>query len=148
MKFRVAILALAALGVAGTMASASEDPIATRKAVMKSVGASMKVVVPMVKGEADYDAVKAELAMRVIQNGAIGVIHYFPAGSETGGETEAAPKIWEDMAGFKAKAASLEADAGAAITAAAGGLDAFREAFGKMAGNCKGCHEDYRIKKN
>ncbi len=148
MTFRAAILGFAALSAAATMAVASDDPIKTRKAMMKSVGDSMKVVVPMVKGEVDYDAMKAEQAIRVIQDVATNVVNYFPAGSETGGETEAAPKIWEDMAGFKASAASLEADAGAAATAAAGGLDAFRAAFGKMAGNCKACHEDYRIKKN
>ena len=147
MKFRSMILATAAFGIAIGAAAASEDPIATRKTIMKSVGASLKVVVPMVKGEADYDAVKAGLAARVIQNGAIGFPHYFPKGSESGGETEAAPKIWQDMAGFTSRAAGLERDAGAAIEAAAKGADAFRAAFGKLVENCKGCHENYRVKK-
>ena len=141
-----AILALASLAGAWS-ANAAEDPIAARKGVVKSIGAAVKASAPMVKGEAEYDAVKAELAMRVIANGAAAAPHLFPAGSETGGDTEASPKIWEDMAGFKAKAMKFAADADAAVATAGGGLDGFKGGFMKVTENCKDCHEAFRIKK-
>ena len=141
-------IALFAGMVAVTAAGAADDPIVTRKALMKSVGASIKATAPMVKGEAPYDAVTAELAMRTVHAAAAGFGHYFPEGSDMGLETEASPKIWEDMAGFTAKLSGLETDAAAAIPAAAEGADAFKGAFMKLTQNCKGCHEDYRIKKD
>ncbi|MEZ5839032.1 MAG: cytochrome c [Hyphomicrobiales bacterium] len=148
MKLRYVAAAAALAGILGTVgAIAADNPIETRKGVMKSIGAAIKATAPMVKGEAEYDAVKAELAMRVVANGAAAAPHLFPAGSETGGDTEASPKIWEDMAGFKAKADTFAADANAAVASAAGGLDAFKGGFMKLTGNCKDCHEAFRIKK-
>jgi cytochrome c556 len=67
----------------------------------------------------------------------------FPPGSESG-DTKASAKIWEDMAGFEAASAKLVADAKAAETAAASGLDAFKTALGAVGANCGGCHEAYR----
>jgi cytochrome c556 len=116
--------------------------------MMKNNSEAMKVVVPMVKGEAEYDAVKATLAMRVINSTANGYTALFPESSKTGGETEAAPAIWEKMADFQAAGDKLAADSAAAVTAAAGGLDSFKAAFGTMAGNCKACHDEFRVKKN
>lgn len=143
-----AVIATAILSVAATVAFASDDPIATRKAVMKNVGASVGALAKMVKGEADYDPLAAQLAMRTINSSAAGFVHFFPAGSETGGETEASPKIWEDMGGFTAAAAKLEADSAAAIQPAGEGLDAMKTAFGTVTKNCGACHENFRIKKN
>ena len=59
-----------------------------------------------------------------------------------GGESTASPKIWENMADFVAKAKSLETDAAAA--AASADEAQFKEAAGKIFGNCKSCHEAFR----
>ncbi|MGI9483194.1 MAG: c-type cytochrome [Hyphomicrobiales bacterium] len=131
-----------------TPAIAAEDPIATRQALMKNVGAAMKVAGAMMKGQMEYDAAAAELAMRTINSSALGFPAFFPDNSKTGGDTEAAPAIWEDMAGFNKISAQFAADTAAAADAAKGGMDSFKGAFGKMAGNCKACHEKYRVKKN
>ena len=56
----------------------------------------------MMKGEAEFNAVAAELILRTMNTAALGFDELFPAGSETGGETTASPKIWEDRAGFDA----------------------------------------------
>lgn len=143
-------IALGALALAGGIvaASASDDPIASRKAMMKNTGASIGVMGKMAKGEMPFDAVQANLAMRAINNAAIGVVHLFPAGSETGGDTEAAPKIWEDMAGFVEKAKAMEDVTADAIAFPAASLDDLKEQLGKLGGTCKGCHEGYRIKKS
>ncbi|MBL4646104.1 MAG: cytochrome c [Rhizobiales bacterium] len=145
---KILILALTAgVAVASGMATAADDPIAARKALMKSVGASVGVSVKMMKGEAPYDARVAMLAMRTINAASIGFGEMFPAGSETGGETTASPKIWSDMGGFSAKLAKFQADSAAAMAAPAADLDGFKAQFGQVAGNCKGCHTEYRVPK-
>ncbi len=68
----------------------------------------------------------------------------FPAGSDSG-DTKASPKIWEDMAGFKAAEDKFEADVAAALAAPAQDLDAFKAQFGAIAANCGACHQTYRL---
>ncbi|SDU21547.1 cytochrome c [Stappia sp. ES.058] len=124
------------------------DPVETRQNMMKSVGAATGTLGKMLKGETDYDAALATMAMRVLFTTPSGFVTQFPEGSETGGDTEAAPKIWEDKAGFEKIAMDLQAAALAALPAAGGGLEQLKGAFGPVAQNCKACHEDYRIKKD
>jgi len=52
------------------------------------------------------------------------------------------------MAGFKAALAKLSADAKAAVEAAKSGEEEWKAAFGKVASNCKSCHQTYGVKKN
>ena len=71
---------------------------------------------------------------------------HFPAGSETGHETEASPKIWENMDDFKAKADKLPADAEgllAQLPADKVGVGAAVKALGA---DCGACHQAYRLK--
>lgn len=147
-SFKLALLTAFALVVGTAVAVSASDPITARKAMMKNNSEAMKVVVPMIKGEAEYDPVKAALAMRILNTTAHGFTSMFPDDSQAGGETEAAPAIWEKMADFHAAGDKFAADTAAAITASAEGLDSFRAAFGEAAGNCKGCHDQFRVKKN
>jgi len=121
--------------------------ISSRQGMMKNVGASMKIAGAMMKGKMPFDSIAAELAMRTMNSTAHGLQFVFPDGTQTGGDTEAAPAIWSDRAGFNAAAAKFATDTGAAATAATKGEGEFKAAFGMVASNCKGCHEKYRIKK-
>lgn len=147
-RARLALAAALACGAALviTPALSAGDPIAERKALMKTVGFSAKAAGAMVKGEAPFDPVKAELAMRAINAAATGLPHLFPDTSKTGGETEASPRIWEDMAGFVKQAEGLASQSSAAIGAAKD-ADSFKTAFGEVTKFCKSCHESYRVKK-
>ena len=138
---------VASLVLGAAHAADMGDPIADRQTIMKNVGAGMKAAGQMVKGETEYDAAKAELAMRVINAAAIGYGHFFPEDSKTGGDTEAKPTIWEDMDGFQQAREKLVTTSAAAVKASEGGLDSFKAAFGEVGGACKGCHEKYRVKK-
>lgn len=138
----------AGLVVGALGGSALADPVVNRQAAMSHVGAAAKASGAMLKGEVDYDAAKALLALRIMNATALGFGSQFPEGSETGAETEAAPAIWSDRAGFDAAADKFIADTKAAIDAAPADLEAFKAAFGGVAANCKACHKDYRIKKN
>ncbi|HMB48601.1 MAG TPA: cytochrome c [Afifellaceae bacterium] len=137
-----------AVGCVSATASAAEDPIVTRKAIMQSVGAAAGAGGGMLKGEIPFNPAVATLSLRTMRAAAHSYGSFFPEGSDTGMETTASPKIWEDMAGFSEKLAKFQADADAAVEAKPADLESFKTAFGSVAQNCKGCHEAYRVKKN
>jgi cytochrome c556 len=143
--FSVAAIAVVAFGATAVLAQ--QDPIAARKAMMKANGGATGAVVKMVKGEAPFDLATAKKTFATYQESAAKMPALFPDNSKTGGETTAAPKIWTDMADFKAKFVKFGADAKAA-GAAVKDLDSLKAAFGNVAKNCGGCHETYRIKKS
>ena len=138
-------LVLAGLGLGLTAVMAQSNPIAERKDAMKAVGAATRDGAAIAKGEVAFDAAKAQAIFKTYADAAKKMPTLFPDSSKTGGETTAAPKIWEDQAGFKAAFVKFEADAAAGASVA--NLDAFRTAFGAATKNCGTCHEVYRIKK-
>jgi cytochrome c556 len=141
------VLAVAAIAIGITAVAAQSDPIATRKATMKEVGAQTKTGGGMAKGEAPYDQGKAQTIFSTYVDAAAKMPSLFPDNSKTGGETAALPAIWTNMADFKGKFDKFGADAKAA-QASVKDLDSFKTAFGGVTKNCGGCHETYRAKKN
>ena len=138
-------LVLAGLGLGLTAVMAQSNPIAERQQTMKGVGGATREGAAMAKGEAAFDAAKAQTIFKTYADAARKMPGLFPDTSKTGGETTASPKIWEDQAGFKAAFAKFETDAAAGASVA--NLDGFRTAFGAATKNCGTCHEAYRIKK-
>lgn len=129
-----------------TAVVAQSDPIAERKTAMKAVGAATGLGAKIAKGEEAFDAAKVQGIFKTYIDSAKKVPTLYPATSKTGGDTSAAPKIWEDEAGFKAAFVKFEANSTAAM-AASTDLAGFRTAFGNVTKNCGTCHETYRIKK-
>ena len=122
-------------------------PIEDRKAIMKGNGRDTKMGGDMLKGVAPFDAATANKILANYAAAAKAFPAHFPANSKAGGETEAAPAVWDKPADWKAATAKFQADTAAAaamkITDAAG----FGKAFGMVTANCKSCHEGFRIKK-
>lgn len=148
MKFRT-LFAAALVAAAGLApAIAADEPQVVRQEMMKKVGGATGAMAKMVKGEADFDAAAALAALTAISEVAGSFGDYFPEGSETGMDTEAAPAIWTDRAGFDAKIAALKASADAAVAAAPADLDGLKAVFGPLTQNCGACHETYRLKKS
>lgn len=141
------ILAVAAITIGVTAVVAQSDPIAARKALMKEVGGQTKTGGQMAKGEVPYDNAKAQAIFATYIDVASKMPNLFPGNSKTGGETTAAPKIWEDPNGFKAGFTKLSTEANAA-KASVKDLDSFKASFGGLTKNCGGCHETYRVKKS
>lgn len=142
-------VALAGAFTIAVGSAVAAGPIEERQELMKSVGKSIKVAVPMAKGEAPYDAEAAKAAMKTINEVPDKFVKLFPDGSQEGGETEASPKIWENMEDFMSKANALKTASAETMEAADKGQEAFKEAvFGSLVKTCKGCHDAYRIKKN
>ena len=142
MKKIIVAVALLALGTSGAFA----DAIKERQDLMKATGAATKALVPFAKGEAAFDAaaVKTQLGHNV--EAATKYPSLFPDDSKSGGDTTAAPKIWEDKAGFQAAIDKFLADTNEAMKAT--DTASFGAAFGKVTANCKSCHETFRVKKS
>jgi len=142
------VLATAAIALAVTAVAAQSDPIAARKALMKKNGDEAKIVTAMVKGEAPFDATKAQTAFATFADAAAKMPALFPDNSKTGGDTAALPAIWENKADVDARFAKF----GAAAKEAEGkvkDLDGLKATWGGFAkDNCGGCHEKYRAKKS
>jgi cytochrome c556 len=141
------ILAVAAIAAGVSVVVAQSDPIAARKGLMKNMGAVTKTGGQMAKGEAPYDQAKAQEILATYIDVSAKMPDLFPDNSKTGGESTAAPKIWEDMAGFKAGFAKMSSEAKAAQSSVKD-LDSFKASFGGLTKNCGACHETYRIKKS
>ncbi len=147
MKFRT-LAAVAVLAVVGAgVVAAADEPQVVRQGMMKKVGGATGALAGIAKGEKPYDAeiVKASLATMV--EVAKTFPDQFPAGSETGHDTEASPKIWEAKDDFKARAAKFGADAEAALAQLPADQAAVGATLKTLGANCGGCHELYRIKK-
>ncbi|UVK38165.1 cytochrome c [Mesorhizobium sp. AR10] len=143
---RKLVIAISMLALAGSAAFA--DPILDRQALMKERGKIAGGLSKVVKGEEAFDAASVLTALQALQANAekLDVDALFPTGSDTG-DTTAAPKIWEDMAGFKAANDKYLADVKAAVAAAPADADALKAQFDTIGGDCGTCHQSYRIKK-
>jgi cytochrome c556 len=147
MLIRSAFVVAAVVLAAGAV-GAQSDPIAARKALMKANGDQAKIGAAMAKGEAPFDVRKAKVMFATFLDAANKMPNLFPDNSKTGGETAAAPKVWENMDDVKARFAKLGADAKAAQVSTKD-LESFKAAFtniGKQ--DCGACHELYRLKKS
>ena len=142
------MFAVAAIVIGVSVAVADQDPIAARRALMKSNGDEAKAGVALIKGEAAFDLAKAHKIFETFESAAQNMPALFPDTSKTGGETAARPEIWANMDDFKARFDKFGADAKAA-NAEVKDLDSFKAAFGAIGKNdCGGCHEKYRVKKS
>jgi len=129
------------------VALASDDPVDSRQKLMLSNAAAAGAAVAMIRGDTPFNLIVATAVLATMNAVAHTYGDYFPEGSDTG-DTEASPKIWEDMDGFLAILAKFQEDTDAAVAAKPQDLDAFKAAFGTAAQNCNTCHESYRIEKN
>lgn len=144
-----AIAAVISTGFA--FAAGHEAAVENRKAAMKEVGGAMGAMGKMAKGEMPFDATVVLASLQKMNEVSKTFGDHFPAGSETGmgsdgKETTSAPKIWEDMDGFKTAIAKFDADTTAAIAIAPQSVEELGPVLGSVGGNCKACHETYRVK--
>jgi cytochrome c556 len=150
--FAAASIAALALGVCAAVAQ--QDPIAARKQMMKDNGAAAKMGGDMAKGDKPFDLAAAQKIFATFVDTAEKAPALFPDSSKPGDgfaandDFKAGPKIWEDMADFKARFVKFGEDAKAA-QASVKDLDSFKAAFGNIGKNdCGGCHQTYRLKKS
>lgn len=127
-------------------ARAGDDPeeiIKYRQAMMKALSGHMSAAARLVRGKVSYSGHLREHADAIAALAAH-VGDLFPEGSDFG-ETEALEAIWEQPDKF-AEAAQNNADAAAALRAAAASGQGIDAAFGDLSDACKSCHKTFREK--
>jgi cytochrome c556 len=140
-----------ALGVC--VAAAQEDPIKTRKDLMKANGDQAKQLSDMAKGEKPFDLAAVHKAFAQFEDAASKMPNLYPANTQSEAGSPAADdftptaKVWEDMADFKARFGKFGEDAKAA-NASVTDVESLKTVLGTMGKNdCGGCHQIYRAKK-
>ena len=140
------VLAVATIALGATAVLAQQDPIAARKAIMKSLGEQAAIGAKMGRGEEPFTVEKARRIFATYQR--IAETHMlWPDTSKTGGDTAALPAIWENKADFDAKLAKLVTDAKAA-EASVTDLESFKTQVTEVQKNCGGCHQTYRVRRS
>ena len=144
---RKLVIAISMLSLAASAAFA--DPILDRQGLMKERGKLVGGLSKVAKGDEPFDAAAVLTQLQALQANAekFDVDALFPKGSDTG-DTTAGPKIWSDMAGFKAAEDKYLADVKAAVAAAPADVDALKAQVGAIGSDCGTCHQGYRIKKS
>lgn len=112
-----------------------------RMDVMEDVGAVMKELGAMVKGESSFDAATVSRRAGDLKAHAAGMPALFPEGS-IHGPSEALPSIWEDFEGFSRIASDLES--AATVLSSVTDATALSAALGAAGKTCKACHSDFR----
>jgi cytochrome c556 len=129
-------------------AGAADDAIKGRQGCMKSHGGVFKVAMPIMKGEAKFDAAALKAAYDAEDAACAGWAGFW--GADTGkGETlktAAKPEIWSDAAGFEAAGAAWY-KASQTLRAATDEAS-FKAALPAVGDACKGCHEKFRASEN
>jgi cytochrome c556 len=143
MKRLMTAILLVACGAGAVWAAA--DPIAERRALMKSDGMAAKKMFDMAKGQAPFDLATVQASLKALAEGADKSPALFPDDSQTGGGTAALPAIWQNKADFNARFAKFAKDVAAAQ---AGIVDeaTFKKFAPAVFQNCGGCHELYKAK--
>jgi cytochrome c556 len=137
-------LSLTLIGISG-IAIAQNSAISERQMRMKETAKATKPVAAMLKGTEPFNISVVQSALQTYAKGAAGYSTLFPEDSKTGGDTEASPKIWQEKSVFDALVIKFEKSA----TLAASSIKdeaSFKSEFPKILGQCKECHDSYRVK--
>ncbi len=144
--WKLAVLAgVSVVGFSASLAFASaDDSIKARQECMKAHGASMGVMVPMIKGEKPYDNAAIQASFAAEEAACADWAKWWGADTQKGEtiETFAKPEIWTDAAGFEA-AGGVWYKAYQTIKATTDEAS-FKAAFPALGESCKGCHEKFR----
>jgi len=127
-----------------------ESAVKYRQGAFSMIGWHIGPLGAMAKGEMDFDAAVFAANAQAIADLAKYPENAFPEGSSSDSvETRAKPEIWSDADGFGEKLEALKTASSelATVSAGASSFDDVKAAFGALGKSCKGCHDDYRHKK-
>lgn len=130
----------------GSVMAADAGTHEMREAMMKKIAGATGALAGIAKGEKPYDAAAVKTALTTIADTAKLFPDQFKPGTEKSPDKLASPKIWENMADFKARAEKLSSDAQMALATLPADPAAVGAAVKTIGGNCGGCHQAYRLK--
>ncbi len=130
--------------------SPTKQAVENRKAAYTLIGNAFRWFGAVSKGNVAYDETEAtKRATRIAFLAGI-VEEAFPEGSNVGEpDSKAKADIWSNRADFDKKLKDFQAHAQALAEVNAkekGATDAFKATVASLAGDCKGCHENYKAK--
>jgi cytochrome c556 len=137
------VLGVAVLAFGATALVAQTDPIAARKALMKTNGDQNRIATEMLEGKRPFNLDEAKKIFVVFAEAGEKAPALFPDDSKTGGDTAALPPIWENKADFNAKLAKFASESKAAGEATKD-METFKVQMTEVRKNCGGCHQIYR----
>jgi cytochrome c556 len=137
------VLGVAVLAFGATALVAQTDPIAARKALMKTNGDQNRIATEMLEGKRPFNLDEAKKVFVIFAEAGEKAPALFPDNSKTGGDTAALPPVWENKADFNAKLAKFASESKAAGEATKD-LDTFKVQITEVRKNCGGCHQIYR----
>jgi cytochrome c556 len=145
-----AIVAQVPFANAQNAPGAGRKAVDERKAVYTLIGASFRSFGAVLKGEAQYDAADAKKRLARLAVLVPYTAEVFPDSSNLGEpDTKAKPEVWSHRSDFDAKQKEFIVDV-AALVAVNDKDQAFSEdvktALTKAAQDCKGCHDDFKLK--
>ncbi|MGB6535743.1 MAG: cytochrome c [Xanthobacteraceae bacterium] len=147
--FAAASIVAVVLGI--SLAVAQQNVIKERKDLMKHNGAEAKIGADMAKGDKPFDLAAAHKMFATFEDAAQRMPGLYPpdskseAGSPSADKFSPTPKVWEDMADFKARFDKLGSDAKAA-DASVKDAASLKAALGNIGKNdCGACHHVYRV---
>ena len=136
-------LVVAMFAFGATALVAQSDPMAARKALMKSNGDQNRVATDMLEAKRPFSLDDAKKVFATFAEAGEKAPALFPDDSKTGGDTAALPPIWENKADFNARLAKFASESKAAMDATKD-LDSFKIQITEVRKNCGGCHQTYR----
>jgi cytochrome c556 len=128
----------------------AKEAVEQRRAAFNLVGKTFKPFGGILKGEVDYKSVDVPaLAKRLVS-----LNEFFPGtfheDSNLGEpQSKARAEIWKDKEDFKKRLKDFRANTEnllAVVEREKGPTAAFKEAAQKVAQDCKGCHDNYKVK--
>ncbi len=128
--------------------SPATQAINVRKAVFTLIGSNFKPVGEVLQGHAAYESVDVQKSAGRVAFLAGLLNEAFPDNSATG-DTKARPEIWSNRADFDKRVKDFQDHSAALVQVAArekSGSDAFKAAAAAVGQDCKGCHENYKVK--
>ncbi len=149
-SFYASLGAALLVGLAGNAAIAAQDDenlIKYRQSVMKGVGGHTGAIYQIVKNN-NPNKSHLQAHARALHD-LMGMVTAAFQQKTSGGKTRAKPEIWSDASGFESATRDAEAAAGAFSAAASSGNEAkIAEKLDVLLDTCKGCHREYRQKKD
>jgi len=135
---------------AATGPSPAKQAIAVRKATFTLIGNSFKGIGDASQGKVEYNQADIEKRAKRLAFLSEFLDGAFPEASNVGEpDTKARAEIWTQQADFDKKLKDFQAHAANLVKVAASektASDAFKDAAGTLAKDCKGCHENFKIK--
>ncbi|MDH3315724.1 MAG: cytochrome c [Gammaproteobacteria bacterium] len=148
--FSAPLTAALLMVLAGARIVAAEDDESTikyRQSIMKSVGGHTGAIYEIVKNNnPNKDHLKRHASAL---DDLMGMVQAAFKRQTSGGKTRAKAEIWSDAAGFSNAASDAEAASGAFVAATESGNDGeIAKKLDELLDTCKGCHKNYREKKD